>query len=83
MADTAIPPQYAAPQQYAAPVAAPYNEKATEQYIQHTPVWVVVVRALQVLFGFIVLVMAGWLIHGYAMGANGFALVCVSGPAFR
>jgi hypothetical protein len=73
MADAAIPQQ-----QYAAPAVAVHTEK--EQYIQHTPTWVVVVRGVQVLFGFVILVMAGYLIHGYAMGANGFAVVCVGLP---
>ncbi|KAK4156580.1 hypothetical protein C8A00DRAFT_30546 [Chaetomidium leptoderma] len=68
MADTAMPPQ-----PYAAPTAVADQK---EQYIQQTPVWVVVVRGVQVFFGFVILVMAGMLIHGYAMGANGFALVC-------
>lgn len=71
MADTGIPQQ-----QYAVPAVAVKNE--TEQYIQHTPTWMVVVRGVQVFFGFVILVMAGYLIHGNAMGANGFALVCVS-----
>jgi hypothetical protein len=68
----------AAPQQqYAAPAA--YGQD--ERYIQHTPVWVVVVRGAQVLFGFVILCMAGYLIHGYALDANVYALVCVSPPA--
>lgn len=78
MADNTVPQQ-----QYAGPAAPPYSEKVKAQYIQQTPAWVVIVRALQVLFGFIVLCMAGWLIHGYAMGANAFAVVCVSVPRSR
>ena len=70
MADAAVPTQ-----QYAAPVAAASGEK--EQYVQQTPVWVVVLRALQIFFSFVILVMAGILIHGHAMAANGFAVACV------
>jgi len=70
MADAAVPQQ-----QYATPAAVPQGAK--EQYIQQTPVWVVVVRGVQVFFGFVILVMAGYLIHGSAQGAYGFAVVCV------
>jgi hypothetical protein len=65
-------------QHYAAPAAVAHVKE--ERYIQQTPIWVVVVRGFQVLLGFIILVMAGWLIHGYAMAANGFALACVGQP---
>ncbi|KAL2130140.1 hypothetical protein VTI74DRAFT_6829 [Chaetomium olivicolor] len=61
-------------QQYAVP--SPVAEKESEQYIQQTPIWVVAVRVVQCLMGFIILAMAAWLIHGYAMGANAFAVVC-------
>ncbi len=71
MADAAAPQQ-----QYAAPAVAVESNK--EQYIQHTPTWVVVVRGIQVLLGFTILVMAGKLIHDYATGQHGFAVVCVS-----
>jgi hypothetical protein len=70
MADAAMPQQ-----QYAAPAAV--QQGVEEQYIQQTPAWVVIVRGIQVFFGFVILVMAGVLIHGHAMGANGFAVVCV------
>jgi hypothetical protein len=70
MADAAVPTP-----QYAAPGAAASGVK--EQYVQQTPVWVVVLRALQILFSFVVLIMAGVLIHGHAMAPNGFAVVCV------
>ena len=73
MADTTIPQQ-----QYAAPAVTVKDE--TEQYIQHTPTWMVVVRGVQVFFGFVILIMAGYLIHGNALGANAFALVCVGLP---
>jgi hypothetical protein len=71
MADAALPQQ-----QYVAPAAVAHIEK--EQYIQHTPVWVVVLRGVQILLSIIILGMAGFLIHGHAMGANGFAVACVS-----
>jgi hypothetical protein len=70
MADAAVPTP-----QYAAPAAASSGGK--EQYIQKTPVWVVVLRGLQIFFSFVILIMAGVLIHGHAMAANGFAVVCV------
>lgn len=71
MADATMPQQA-----YAAPAAAVHDEK--EQYIQQTPIWVVVVRALQIVFSFVTVIMAGVLIHGKALGANGFAVACVS-----
>lgn len=69
---TATMPQPA----YAAPNATVGHDEK-EQYIQQTPVWVVVVRALQIVFSFVTVIMAGVLIHGHAMGANGFAVACV------
>jgi hypothetical protein len=71
MADATMPQQG-----YAAPAAVVHDDK--EQYIQQTPLWVVIVRVLQIVFSFVTVVMAGVLIHGHAMGANGFAVVCVS-----
>ncbi|KAK4147351.1 uncharacterized protein C8A04DRAFT_24592 [Dichotomopilus funicola] len=68
MTDTSIPQQ-----SYAAPIT---TSDDAGQYVQTTPVWVVVVRGLQVLISFIIVIMAGVLIHGYAMGANGFAVAC-------
>lgn len=62
--------------QYAAPAAVGTDEKG--HYVQQTPVWVVVLRGLQILFSFVILAMAGYLIHGHALAANGFAVVCVS-----
>jgi len=70
MADATMPQQG-----YPAPAAAVQDEK--EQYIQQTPLWVVIVRALQIVFSFVTVIMAGVLIHGHAMGANGFAVACV------
>lgn len=46
-----------------------------------TPLWVTVVRGFQAFFGFIILVLSGLVIHGLALDASVFALVCVScGP---
>ena len=73
MADAQIPPQ-----QYAAPDVVPQSEKVTEQYIQHTPTWVVGLRTAQIVFSFVIVIMAGVLIHGHAMNANNFAVACVS-----
>jgi len=67
----------AAPQPvYGAPAPAPAPASG-DQYIQQTPLWVVVVRGFQALFGFIILAMCGFLIHGKALDANVFALVVV------
>ena len=65
----------AAPMAYIAPVGAPANK---ERYIQRTPLWVIIMRGLQVLLGFIIVCLCGWLIHGKALDANVFALVVVS-----
>jgi len=71
MADAAVPQQ-----PYVAPAAVAHNDQ--DQYVQQTPVWVVAVRGVQILLSIIILGMAGFLIHGHAMGANGFAVACVS-----
>lgn len=44
----------------------------------HTPVWCTVVRGFQAFFGFIIIILAGLIIHGLALDAVIFALVCVS-----
>ncbi|KAL2018084.1 hypothetical protein VTK56DRAFT_1270 [Thermocarpiscus australiensis] len=72
MADTVVAPELAPA--YAAPAAGPAREK--EQYIQQTPVWVMVVRGAQVLFALAIFGMAAYLIHGISLGAYCFALVC-------
>lgn len=46
-------------------------------FMVHTPVWCTVVRGFQAFFGFIILILAGLLIHGLALDAVVFALVCV------
>ncbi|KAB5518882.1 hypothetical protein GE09DRAFT_1230330 [Coniochaeta sp. 2T2.1] len=45
-------------------------------FMVHTPVWCTVVRGFQAFFGFIILILAGLLIHGLALDAVVFALVC-------
>lgn len=72
MADTSIPQQ-----SYTAPIVMPDD---AGQYVQATPVWVVVVRAFQIVVSFLIVIIAGVLIHGYAMAPNGFAVACVSEP---
>ncbi|KAM7208305.1 hypothetical protein V8F20_001283 [Naviculisporaceae sp. PSN 640] len=67
---SAGPPQ---DQSWADPKAAPGSE---EPWMVHTPVWHVVLRGFQVFFAFVIVVMAGVLIHGHSMDANAFALVC-------
>ncbi|KAK4444496.1 hypothetical protein QBC34DRAFT_474725, partial [Podospora aff. communis PSN243] len=58
-----------------APAPAPAPAPVENQYVQQTPLWVVVVRGFQALFAFVILAMCGYLIHGKAMDANVFALV--------
>ncbi|KAK4214164.1 hypothetical protein QBC37DRAFT_472855 [Rhypophila decipiens] len=60
-------------QNWADPKAAPGSD---DPWMVHTPVWHVVMRGLQVFFGFVIVVMAGVLIHGNSLDANAFALVC-------
>lgn len=49
-----------------------------ERLVVHTPVWVTVVRGFQLFFALVVMVLAGLLIHGLALDAIVYALVCVS-----
>ncbi|KAK3315804.1 hypothetical protein B0H66DRAFT_271569 [Apodospora peruviana] len=60
-------------QSWADPKAAPGSD---EHWVVVTPVWHVVVRGFQAFFGLVILAMAGYLIHGLALDANAFALVC-------
>jgi hypothetical protein len=41
-----------------------------------TPIWCTVMRGFQIFFAFVIMILAGLLIHGYAMDANVFGLVC-------
>ncbi|KAK3380884.1 hypothetical protein B0H63DRAFT_194006 [Podospora didyma] len=45
-----------------------------EPYIIPTPLWVVIVRGAQVLFGFIILIIAALLMHGKVLDENAFAV---------
>lgn len=63
-----------APAAYGAPTSP------KEQYIQQTPVWVLAVRALQIVFALVILAMCGYIMHGKALEANVFALVVVGFP---
>jgi hypothetical protein len=45
-------------------------------FMVHTPVWVTVIRGFQIFFAFLIMILAGLLIHGLAMGAVVFGLVC-------
>lgn len=49
-------------------------------FMVHTPVWCTVVRGFQAFFGFIIMVLAGILMHGLVMDAVTFGLVCVRLP---
>lgn len=49
----------------------------TNAFVVHTPMWVTVVRGFQAFFCFIILILAGLLIHGLALDAVVFGLVCV------
>lgn len=46
-------------------------------FMVHTLVWCTVVRGFQAFFGFIILILSGVIIHGLALDAVVFALVCV------
>ncbi len=60
------------------PTQAAFTSMDSGPYIVRTPVWCTVVRGFTVFFAFIIMVLAGLLMHGYVMSANAFALVCVS-----
>lgn len=49
-------------------------------FIVHTPLWCTIVRGFQAFFGFLILILSGLLIHGLALDAIVFALVCVCRP---
>ena len=60
------------------PTQAAFTSMDGGPYIVRTPVWCTVVRGFTVFFAFIIMVLAGLLMHGYVMTPNAFALVCVS-----
>ena len=62
-------------QSWSAPKAAPGSD---EPWTTETPIWHVVVRGFQIVFGLAIAAMSGYLIHGYLMDEVAFALVCVS-----
>ncbi|KAK3940435.1 hypothetical protein QBC46DRAFT_385378 [Diplogelasinospora grovesii] len=62
-------------QSYATPTTSS-TPGSGEPYMVVTPLWCTVVRGFQIFISFLIVVLAGLLIHGYAMDANVFALVC-------
>ncbi|KAK4179118.1 hypothetical protein QBC36DRAFT_323237 [Triangularia setosa] len=70
MSEVKPPVQYAS-----APVAAPGGNK--EHYVQDTPVWVVVVRGVQIFFSLVILGMAGAVIHDVMIEELAFGIACV------
>ncbi len=60
------------------PTQAAFTSMNSGPYIVTTPVWCTVVRGFTLFFAFIIMVLAGILMHGYVLSANAFALVCVS-----
>ncbi|KAK3944403.1 hypothetical protein QBC46DRAFT_251896 [Diplogelasinospora grovesii] len=61
-------------QSYATPTTS--TPGSGEPYMVVTPLWCTIVRSFQILISFLIVVLAGLLIHGYAMDAHVFALVC-------
>ena len=65
---------------YSAPAADnAYRGPAGSYPIFKTPVAITVARGFQLFIGFLIMVLAGLLIHGLALDAIVFALVCVRG----
>jgi hypothetical protein len=62
----------------AAVAAVPHSGPAGSQPVFPTPIWVTIVRCFQMIFAFIVMIVAGLLIHGLALPALVFGLVTVS-----
>ncbi|KAL2264589.1 hypothetical protein VTJ83DRAFT_7099 [Remersonia thermophila] len=54
--------------------AAVYN--AHGQYVQATPVWMMVVRAVQVFFSIVILIMAAVVLTGDPLPSPGFSVAC-------
>ncbi|KAK4198741.1 hypothetical protein QBC40DRAFT_283177 [Triangularia verruculosa] len=69
MSEVKPPVQYAS-----APVPAPAGNK--EHYVQQTPVWVVVVRSVQIFFSLVILGMAGTVIHDVMIEELAFGIAC-------
>ncbi len=67
-----------APHSYTTPAGATTaGGPAGSQPIFPTPIPVTVARGFQLFLGFIILILSGMLIHGLAMDAVVYALVCV------
>ena len=52
--------------------------KKSGQTIIPTPMWVMVVRIVQIVLSLVVLGISAWWIHGLYANPVGFAIVCVS-----
>ena len=52
-----------------------------ESRVARTPLWVVVVRGLQLILAVIILGLSAYFIHGIYFDELGFAIVCVSCPS--
>jgi hypothetical protein len=70
------------PQPYAtqAKRSPPGVDARYTRYVVKTPLWVMAVRAFQVLIALVIMTLAGFLIHGLALDPVVFALVCVWCP---
>lgn len=68
MSDVKVEPQYGV-----APAPAAVS---TNDYVQETPVWMVVIRGVQVVLALGIVGMCGWLMHGKVLDAQAFGLVC-------
>ncbi|KAK3361585.1 hypothetical protein B0T24DRAFT_585299 [Lasiosphaeria ovina] len=49
--------------------------ESNEPFIAHSPLWVIIVRGIQILLTFVIVILAGLLIKGKALDQNVFALV--------
>ena len=58
-----------------------HDGPAGSRPIFHTPVAIVVARGFQAFFAFVILILAGIVIHGLALDAVVFGLVCVGDSA--
>jgi len=72
-----IPQHFAYAPPAPAPIGGPKGP-AGSQPVFATPIWVTAVRGFQLFLAFIIMILAGLLIHGLALDAIVFALVCVS-----
>lgn len=72
----------AAPHQYTTPagVTTAHGGPAGSFPIFHTPIAVTVARGFQIFLAFLILILSGLIIHGLALDAVVYALVCVCLP---